>query len=88
MFSQSLASFYKHHTPQTFKNYQIWACGCSVQILSDNEKTRQMGIHKNRFESTTSPKISAYFDIFFKIIARLEPATNAGPICCAAWGIR
>jgi hypothetical protein len=83
-FEQTLLSFYKHQPPKTFKNYRIWACDTSVQLLPNNEDTRQIGIHKNQFKEVASVKISAYFDIFNKMITQFElfDKRTADLLCC------
>jgi hypothetical protein len=66
-------AFYKHHTQvKKFKNYRLWACDCTVQILPDSEENRKMGIHKNQFKEVASIKLSCYFDILNKILTSVS----------------
>lgn len=71
LFALSVQSFYQHQKKaKTFKNYLLWAVDCTVQMMPNNAKTKQMGIHKNQFKETASIKISAHFDILNKIITQ------------------
>lgn len=84
LFTKTVSSFYTYQKPTTFKKYRLWACDTTVQILPDNEQTRQIGIHKNQFKEVASVKISAYFDVFSKMIsqAQLFDKRTADLLCC------
>jgi hypothetical protein len=78
LFKLSVSAFYRHHPKaKRWKNYRLWACDCTVQILPNNEETRKIGIHKNQYKEVASIKLSCDFDILNKI---LTSATNAGNI--------
>lgn len=73
IFETSVNAFYTHHKKiETFKNYRLWACDCTVQMLPDNEETRKIGIHKNQYKEVASIKLSCYFDILNKILTSVS----------------
>lgn len=73
LFERSVSAFYEHHQKaKRWKNYRLWACDCTVQILPDNEETRKIGIHKNQYKEVASIKLSCYFDIFNKILTSVS----------------
>jgi hypothetical protein len=76
LFNISVEAFYKHHIKaERFRNYRLWACDCTVQMLLDNEETQKIGVHKNQYKTVASVKLSCYFDILNKIITSV--AVNA-----------
>lgn len=73
LFKTSVKAFYTHHQKiERFRNYRLWACDCTVQMLPDNEETRKMGIHKNQYKEVASIKLSCYFDILNKILTSVS----------------
>jgi hypothetical protein len=40
-----------------FKNYRLWACDCTVQILPNTEENRKIGVHKNQYKEVASIKL-------------------------------
>ena len=52
--------------------------------MPNNEETRKIGIHKNQFKEVASVKISAYFDVFAKIITQIAlfDKRTADLLCC------
>lgn len=83
-FDQTVLSFYKYQPAKTFKNYRLWACDTSVQLLPNNQETCKIGVHKNQFKEVASVKISAYFDVHNKLITQfgLFDKRRADLICC------
>jgi hypothetical protein len=83
-FKETVSSFYRHFKPNTFKNYRVWACDTTCQLLPDNEETRKIGIHKNQFKEVASLKISVYFDIANKLITQfaLFDKRKSDLLCC------
>lgn len=73
LFCASAQSFYQHHRKaERFKNYRLWACDCTVQMLPDTEENRKIGLHKNQYKSVASIKLSCYFDILNKLITSVS----------------
>jgi hypothetical protein len=73
LFNTSVQAFYQHHKKaEKFKNYRLWACDCTVQMLPNTEETRKIGIHKNQYKEVASIKLSCYFDILNKILTSVS----------------
>lgn len=73
LFELSVSAFYQHHKKaKRFKNYRLWACDCTVQMLPNTEDNRKIGIHKNQYKAVASIKLSCYFDILNKILTSVS----------------
>lgn len=73
LFNVSVKAFYEHHKQiKKFKNYRLWACDCTVQMLPNTEETRKIGVHKNQYKAVASIKLSCYFDILNKILTSVS----------------
>ncbi len=67
-----------------YKNFRLWACDCSIQLLPDNESTRELGTDKYRDSAIASIKISAYFDVLSQIICKVKlfDKSKSDLFCC------
>lgn len=74
MFNVVVRSYYKYALKKSshkFNSYRLWACDTSIQLLPNNSSTQELGIQKYGEMVIASIKISAYFDVKAKIIARV-----------------
>lgn len=74
MFEHSVKSYYKwvKNSKTKFKSYHLFACDVSIILLPNNASTRSLGTHKYRDKEIASIKLSVYFDVKAKIIAKVD----------------
>lgn len=79
-----MRSFYTHTKAETFKNYRLWACDCTTQLLPDNEKTREIGVCSNQTGVYAAAKLSVYYDVLGKLLVGMEIADKGQSdlYCC------
>lgn len=83
----SVKNYYNYQLQKSkhrYKGFRLWASDCSIQLLPDNESTRELGTHKYRDSEIASIKISAYFDVLSQIICRVNlfDKSKSDLFCC------